>query len=78
MYFDRFDICEAYYLYVVDWNIRGVTNRWYNTSRRYRQAQSINAQLFRMKFRPRLLLWRDTDLTENGLEIYNALIEKWE
>lgn len=78
MYFDRFDICEAYYLYMTFWNVGGTTSRWYNTSRRHRQAQSISAQLHRMKFKPSSLLWHVTDLTENGRAIYNALIEKWE
>ena len=77
MYFDKFDICEAYYIYLYNWNSGGVTNRWYITSRRNRQNQSISAQLHRMKFKPSPLLSEET-LTENGRDIYNDLINKWE
>jgi len=77
MHFDKFDICEAYYMYMVLWNSGGVTNRWYNTSRCTRQAQSISAQLHRMQFKPHPFLSEET-LTENGLAIYNDLINKYE
>ena len=77
MYFDKFDICEAYYMYMVLWNSGGATNRWYTTSRNCRREQSISAQLHRMQFIPRLSLSEET-LTENGRDIYNDLVNKWE
>ena len=77
MYFDKFDICEAYYIYLDNWNVGGTTNRWYTTSRRNRQAQSISAQLHRMQFKPSPFLSEET-LTDNGRAIYNDLVNRWE
>lgn len=63
MYFDRFDIVEAYYLYFVDYH----GGQW---SREY-------ARLSRMTryFKPRQSLSYDT-LSENAQEIYNSLAVK--
>ena len=77
MYFDKFDICEAYYIYLYNWNSGGVTNRWYTTSRNCRREQSISAQLHRIGFKPSPFLSEET-LTENGRAIYNDLVNRWE
>jgi len=63
-YFDRFDICEAYYLYFCDWH----SGQW---SKEY-------ARLCKMQkyFKPSPLLRTIEDLTENGYEIYTALDQK--
>lgn len=65
MYFDRFDIAEAHYVYAMHYHAGGDTKRrdfW---------------RLSRMRFRPSPLLDLDR-LTENGREIYNALAERGE
>ena len=64
MHFERFDICEAYYLYATLWhNGQG--------SESYR----IFARLEKIKFKPGLLLSLES-LSENGRAIYNRLVEK--
>jgi len=62
MYFDRFDICEAYYLYFCDYH-GGQGSREY-------------ARLSRMThyFKPRPSLSQPEDLSENGREIYYQLV----
>lgn len=72
MYFDRFDICEAYCVLEWDYNEGG----WLHeraTNRRKMQATSI--QLGRIQFKPKPDLSFFT-LTENGMEIYLNQIEK--
>ena len=62
MYFDRFDICEAYYLYSLLWA----------GSSHY--IDRIASRLAAMKFKPRPSLRRCSDLNDNALEIYNRLV----
>lgn len=72
---DRFDICEAYYLYMVFWNINGVTERYHSRKRKI----TISQQLHNVGFKPAPSGLADVeDLTENGQNIYNGLIEKYE
>jgi hypothetical protein len=74
MYFDRFDICEAYAVMEWDYNLGG----WLHerpTNRRRMEATSI--QLARLRFKPRPNLSSDT-LTENGREIYESLERRYE
>lgn len=61
MYFDRFDICEAYYLFAMLWHSGGDTE------------DQIFWRLHRMEFRPSPLLGRRSDLTENGQAIFDNL-----
>ena len=63
MWFDRFDIVEAYYLFFVHYHDGQYSEKY--------------ARLSKMSeyFRPAVNLGVDS-LTENGLEIYNNLIEK--
>lgn len=69
--FDRFDICEAYYLFHMDYHVSG-----YATGRResyHGQTNSdIAVRLSRINFTPAPSLAHDT-LTDNGRDIYNAL-----
>ena len=62
--FDRFDICEAYYLFACDWH-RGQWSPEY----------AIFGRLHRMRFKPSPLLSRDT-LSDNGRWILAQLIRK--
>jgi hypothetical protein len=63
MYFDRFDICEAYYLYFSDYH----TGQW---SREYERLSKMSRY-----FKPSPNLSLET-LSENAREIYDALVEK--
>lgn len=63
MYFDKFDICEAYYLFGCLWHSGGDT------------PDRILDRLERMRFRPSPTLSLET-LTENGAEIFNHLEKK--
>ena len=64
-YFDRFDICQAHYLFARHYQVGGDTER------------NDFARLNRMQFKPGLSLkqWEDPDkaLTENGAAIYRQL-----
>jgi hypothetical protein len=65
MYFDKFDICEAYYLFARHYHRGGDT------------SDSIFGRLCRMRFKPGLSLSQHEEpekaLTENGVEIYKHL-----
>ena len=67
--FDRYDICEAYYVLESDWHVGGMLHE---RGRDY----SIGVQLHRMGFRPRPSLGSRDSLTENGQEIYDAACER--
>jgi len=60
MYFDRYDIAEAYYLFFVDYHEGGGSKKYQRLSRMSRY------------FKPSPLLSVET-LTENGREIYDEL-----
>lgn len=63
MYFDRFDICEAYHLYARDYHCG-----------QFSRAFSVFARLQRIGFKPSPLLSFDS-LSDNGKEIYNKLVK---
>lgn len=71
-YFDRFDICEAYYCLETDYNVSGVLQE--RKSNQYRKM-STGYQLHRMDFTPPKNLSFDT-LSENGKQIYAEFIVK--
>lgn len=64
MYFDRFDICEAYYLFAAHWHGG-------QSSKEYR----IFGRLDKIKFKARDSLSVET-LSDNGLAIYTNLVRK--
>lgn len=68
MHFDRFDICEAYWLIERDWNKSG----WLQERRR----EAPHIQLSRLKFRPAPNLDYMT-MSENGREIYDRLVVRY-
>ncbi len=72
MYFDRFDICEAFWCCEVDFNQNGWLHERKSNRRR---RESTGVQLHRMDFKPALNLSFET-LTENGKEIYMNQVEK--
>jgi len=65
MYFDRFDICEAHYVFAMLWH-----DGWDGIYAKF-------AQFERIKFRPSPMLSGPEGLTENGLEIYKNLVEAY-
>jgi len=64
MYFDRFDICEAYYLFAADWH----GGKW---SPEY----AIFGRLHNLQFRPSPILSKDS-LSENARDILANLIRR--
>jgi hypothetical protein len=72
-YFDRFDICEAHAVLEWDYNVGGIVMERAQNAKR---MESTGVQLSRMQFKPSPMLSSDT-LTENGREIYDALVGKY-
>lgn len=64
MYFDRFDICEARYLYVADYH-GGQGSELYK----------VFGRLNNLGFKPSPLLSYD-NLSENGKDIYDNLVNR--
>jgi hypothetical protein len=64
MFFDRFDICEAYYMFACEWH-KGQASAEY----------AIFGRLERMRFRPSPLLSKDS-LSENARFILAQLIRR--
>lgn len=62
--FDRFDVCEAYYLFACDWH----NGQW---SKEY----AIFGRLHNIAFKPSPMLSRES-LSENGRRILAGLIRK--
>ena len=63
-YFDRFDICEAYYLYASLYH-----------GGQFTKLYEVFGRLDNLKFRPSPVL-RLSSLTENGRSIYDSLVER--
>jgi len=71
---NRFDVCEAYWLYYAHYHAGGMT-------RRCEGGRGIAVQLDRMRFRPSPLLSFDSlrrEDREGAREAYLALVRKWE
>ena len=64
MYFDRFDICEAYWCYSNDYH-EGMFSEIYK----------ISGRLIEMDFNPHFDLCYEL-LSDNGQDIYNNLVDK--
>lgn len=73
-YFDRFDICEAYLLVEMLWNVGGQLHERESNRRR---RESTGVQLHRIAFAPSPVLSGPENLTENGREIFDALLERY-
>lgn len=67
-HFDRFDICEAYFVLEMEFHEGGWLHERPSNQRR-REACSV--QLARMRFRPALNLGGYEDLNRNAREIYD-------
>ena len=65
MYYDSYDICEAYYLYASHYH-----------EGQFSQLYEIFGRLENLKFKPRPMLSDVADLSENGQMIYENLVEK--
>ena len=61
--FDRFDICEAYYLYADLYHGGGGSKEY-----------ALHSVFSRLHFRPRPSLAGPNDLEENGRMIFDALV----
>lgn len=63
MYFDRFDICEAHFMFAMLWH----DGQWGEIYAKF-------GQLERLRFQPSPLLSEPRDLNENAREIYRQLV----
>ena len=72
-YFDRLDICEAYYILESDYNVGGWLRERPSNVRR---MESCSVQLHRIGFKPSPIISYD-NLSENGKVIYDNLEAKW-
>lgn len=76
-YFDRMDICCAYYLFYVLWHVNGMTARDLDRRRALaKRRESIAVQLQRLGFRPSPLIDLD-NLEDNARLIYQQLVERY-
>jgi len=68
MYFDRFDICEAYYMFAMNHH----EGQW-------SEIYAIFGRLHRMQFKMRPLRTSSArrELSSNGLAIYHNLIRRY-
>lgn len=73
-FFDRFDICEAYYLFELDWNKGGWLRERASNRRRH---ESTDVQLHRMGFKPGAACLNYDTLSENAKDIYSDLLERY-
>ena len=65
MYFDRFDICEAYKALETDYNVGGILQP---------RGKQVAAQLYRIGFRSGLFGGDYESLSENGRVIYDDYV----
>ena len=63
--FDRFDICEAWWVYAAEWH-----------EGKHSAIYAVFGQLARIGFKPSPMLDGYEDLTENGQDIYDELVER--
>jgi hypothetical protein len=80
MYWDRFDICEAYAVLEWDYNEGGWLHERPSNVRRGKRrgyvGEATSIQLARIGFKPAPSLSFET-LSENGQEIYRALEQRY-
>ncbi|MAW05593.1 MAG: hypothetical protein CL918_03515 [Deltaproteobacteria bacterium] len=65
MYFDRFDICSAYWTYANDYH-----------EGQFSSIYKIFGRLNNLRFISSACFVGYEDLSENGKEIYNSLVER--
>jgi hypothetical protein len=65
MMFDRFDICEAWFVYAMEYH-----------EGKHSAIYAVFAQLSRIGFQPSPLLGSYDDLEENGQDIYDDLVAR--
>ena len=63
--FDRFDICEAYYLYAVHWH-----------GGQFSELYQVLGRLHNMGFKPGAMGIMYETLSDNGRGIYDSLVER--
>jgi len=63
-YFDRFDVCAAYYCYAVEWH----GGQW---SKEY----AMHSVLHRIGYIPGTMDQRSATLSENAKEIFDRLVD---
>ena len=66
MYFDRFDICEAYYIFASLYHAGEGSEEY-----------KIFGRLHALKFKPGPMKADRDQLSENGQAIYDGLVERW-
>ena len=66
LYFDRFDVCLAYWAYATHWH-----------AGQFSDTYAIFGRLERMGFRPGCQSDRPADLGDNAREIYRQLVVKF-
>lgn len=71
-YFDRFDICAAYWLLEAHYNKGGIL--WERPTCR-RRMQSVGWQLSRMRYRPGAGVLNG-NISENAQAIYDAAVHR--
>lgn len=70
MYFDRFDICEAYLFFT--WNFGSYSNELASFENK------VISQLSRLKYKQSILSnYQPKELTKNGKVIYMNLVHKY-
>lgn len=72
-YFDRFDICEAYFLIEMYYNVSGILQERKSNQRR---KMSNSYQLWRMKAKMRPFVNYES-LSDNGKAIYDNLLDRY-
>lgn len=72
MYFDRFDVCEAYFVLEMYYNDGGWLQERPSNQRR---NESCGVQLHRISFRPSPMLDYES-LSDNGKAIFHDAIER--
>jgi hypothetical protein len=71
-HFDRFDICDAHFLWACAWHESGYITARPKDNDAARRTGNTFWRLSRMGYKPSPLLEKET-LTENGLAIYRQL-----
>ena len=74
MYFDRFDVCEAYYAIEMDYNCNGMT---WTIPGCARKSESIAYRLGKIQFRTGHCFNGYSSLSENGKSIYRRTVAKY-